>query len=427
MSPSPASPSLPIRPSSTTPLDDPTHHAGFIHTPSGRPSARHRPLPSQRHPVSLSRHRSEPDIRSAVVQPAPHHPFPSSASFSAHRRASTASSDSSSDWDRGEESLRGAVPTQGLPPSPITARDQDTSPVGQYRSAFSNPFNEHFVATRSRSSGVVGIDSLHLETAQFPLGRSFSSSVPVTRPVVSEEEEHDTVPPDPSVSKTYAFVSLPGNAVRKRPRRRYDEIERLYHCSWSGCTKSYGTLNHLNAHIVMQRHGSKRSPSDFKELRKQWRKAKKDETEHPARPERGKDSFDMGSVQAALPKSHEWQPKPLPYGISQPYGPGIPGPEMDHRLADGQTMSRYPLSTEASSTYPKPLQQEYGHTISGAAHTTLPKQGSPTPGPAHLPAQAAYDYKRESRGQSWTPPSLPHFSRQTPSYNVSPSYTHQPQ
>lgn len=30
--------------------------------------------------------------------------------------------------------------------------------------------------------------------------------------------------------KTYSFVSLPGNAVRKRPRRRYDEIERLYQC-----------------------------------------------------------------------------------------------------------------------------------------------------------------------------------------------------
>lgn len=31
-------------------------------------------------------------------------------------------------------------------------------------------------------------------------------------------------------SKTYSFVSLPGNTVKKRPRRRYDEIERLYHC-----------------------------------------------------------------------------------------------------------------------------------------------------------------------------------------------------
>lgn len=64
-----------------------------------------------------------------------------------------------------------------------------------------------------------------------------------------------------SNSKTYSFVSLPGNAVKKRPRRRYDEIERLYQCSWPDCTKAYGTLNHLNAHVTMQKHGAKRSPN----------------------------------------------------------------------------------------------------------------------------------------------------------------------
>ncbi|KAI0364715.1 hypothetical protein BV20DRAFT_902457, partial [Pilatotrama ljubarskyi] len=79
--------------------------------------------------------------------------------------------------------------------------------------------------------------------------------------------------------KTYSFVSLPGNAVKKRPRRRYDEIERLYQCSWPGCTKAYGTLNHLNAHVTMQRHGQKRSPNEFKELRKQWRQQKKEQEE----------------------------------------------------------------------------------------------------------------------------------------------------
>ncbi|KZT69248.1 hypothetical protein DAEQUDRAFT_636399, partial [Daedalea quercina L-15889] len=77
--------------------------------------------------------------------------------------------------------------------------------------------------------------------------------------------------------KTYSFVSLPGNAVKKRPRRRYDEIERLYQCSWPNCTKAYGTLNHLNAHVTMQKHGPKRSPGEFKELRKQWRQTKKEQ------------------------------------------------------------------------------------------------------------------------------------------------------
>ncbi|SNX84450.1 related to putative C2H2 transcriptional regulator [Melanopsichium pennsylvanicum] len=67
------------------------------------------------------------------------------------------------------------------------------------------------------------------------------------------------------------------SANKKRPRRRYDEIERLYPCSWPGCTKSYGTLNHLNAHVAMQKHGPKRSPSEFKDMRKAWRKQKKEE------------------------------------------------------------------------------------------------------------------------------------------------------
>lgn len=59
-----------------------------------------------------------------------------------------------------------------------------------------------------------------------------------------------------STEKIYSFVAIPGTNQKKRPRRRYDEIERLYHCSWPSCTKAYGTLNHLNAHVSMQKHVS---------------------------------------------------------------------------------------------------------------------------------------------------------------------------
>ncbi|KAL7330262.1 hypothetical protein PS15p_205229 [Mucor circinelloides] len=71
-------------------------------------------------------------------------------------------------------------------------------------------------------------------------------------------------------------MAIPGTNQRKRPRRRYDEIERLYHCNWPGCTKAYGTLNHLNAHVSMQQHGPKRHPTEFKEMRKEWRRQKKE-------------------------------------------------------------------------------------------------------------------------------------------------------
>ncbi|KAI8337544.1 hypothetical protein BC941DRAFT_425563 [Chlamydoabsidia padenii] len=75
--------------------------------------------------------------------------------------------------------------------------------------------------------------------------------------------------------KVYSFVAIPGMNQRKRPRRRYDEIERLYHCTFPGCKKSYGTLNHLNSHVLMQSHGPKRHPAEFKEMRKEWRRIRK--------------------------------------------------------------------------------------------------------------------------------------------------------
>lgn len=60
--------------------------------------------------------------------------------------------------------------------------------------------------------------------------------------------------------QVYSFVPIPGSQQHKRPRRRYEEIERMYKCGWNGCEKAYGTLNHLNAHVTMQGHGPKRTP-----------------------------------------------------------------------------------------------------------------------------------------------------------------------
>lgn len=51
----------------------------------------------------------------------------------------------------------------------------------------------------------------------------------------------------------------------------------MYKCGWNGCEKAYGTLNHLNAHVTMQSHGNKRTPEEFKEIRKEWKARKKEE------------------------------------------------------------------------------------------------------------------------------------------------------
>ncbi|KAI0022023.1 hypothetical protein F4780DRAFT_778038 [Xylariomycetidae sp. FL0641] len=77
--------------------------------------------------------------------------------------------------------------------------------------------------------------------------------------------------------QVYSFVPIPGAQQHKRPRRRYEEIERMYKCGWNGCEKAYGTLNHLNAHVTMQSHGTKRTPEEFKEIRKEWKARKKEE------------------------------------------------------------------------------------------------------------------------------------------------------
>lgn len=69
------------------------------------------------------------------------------------------------------------------------------------------------------------------------------------------------------LSTVYSFVPIPGAQQHKRPRRRYEEIERMYKCGWNGCEKAYGTLNHLNAHVTMQSHGTKRTPEGMLDRR----------------------------------------------------------------------------------------------------------------------------------------------------------------
>ncbi|EGG08134.1 uncharacterized protein MELLADRAFT_71473 [Melampsora larici-populina 98AG31] len=107
---------------------------------------------------------------------------------------------------------------------------------------------------------------------------NLSSSSPVTSSSNSLETVHPLLPHQlpRHDSQPYQFNL---GAPRKRARRRFDEVERLYDCNYPGCTKGYGTLNHLNAHIAMQKHGPKRLPQEFKEIRKEWRAKKKAEAE----------------------------------------------------------------------------------------------------------------------------------------------------
>lgn len=118
-----------------------------------------------------------------------------------------------------------------------------------------SPTNDNFYGPSPPGTGTSTSSSIAL-SAGIPCSPSRSISQHLQRSLSTSHLSNEAID-----RKTYSFVALPGNAVKKRPRRRYDEIERLYLCSWPDCNKSYGTLNHLNAHVTMQKHGPKRSPN----------------------------------------------------------------------------------------------------------------------------------------------------------------------
>lgn len=62
--------------------------------------------------------------------------------------------------------------------------------------------------------------------------------------------------------------------IYKRQRKKFDEIDRHYLCNFENCNKAYGTLNHLNTHVMIQNHGPKRMPEEFTELRKMLKEKK---------------------------------------------------------------------------------------------------------------------------------------------------------
>eukprot|EP00834_Sanchytrium_tribonematis_P009050 NODE_1422_length_1098_cov_1.086086.p1 type:complete len:129 gc:universal NODE_1422_length_1098_cov_1.086086:664-278(-) len=55
-----------------------------------------------------------------------------------------------------------------------------------------------------------------------------------------------------------------GARANKRPRRRSDEIERIYQCFF--CEKGYGSISHLNTHIKLKSHGEIMTKSRYNEI-----------------------------------------------------------------------------------------------------------------------------------------------------------------
>ncbi|KAI9846763.1 MAG: hypothetical protein M1837_003612 [Sclerophora amabilis] len=170
------------------------------------------------------------------------------------------------------------------------------------------------------------------------------------------------------LSQVYSFVPIPGAQQHKRPRRRYEEIERMYKCGWQGCEKAYGTLNHLNAHVTMQSHGQKRTPEEFKEIRKEWKARKKEEdNQRKADEERQRQAAQANQVESHASGDPSQAPAPNNYGAQAvrphlpplAYTPGQPAPVQAHYGAPAngiEQMQQYPNS----QMYPNYPQSPYG-------------------------------------------------------------------
>jgi hypothetical protein len=107
---------------------------------------------------------------------------------------------------------------------------------------------------RSRSPGPRLGKGKELRVSTFDLPLS-----PATPVLVNEEEpvQSSILSKETTQKETIQFL---GAHQFRRPRRRYEEIERIYKCGWNDCEKIYGTLTHLNAHVTLKSHGAKRNP-----------------------------------------------------------------------------------------------------------------------------------------------------------------------
>ncbi|RYP92236.1 hypothetical protein DL770_001655 [Monosporascus sp. CRB-9-2] len=177
--------------------------------------------------------------------------------------------------------------------------------------------------------------------------------------------------------QVYSFVPIPGAQQHKRPRRRYEEIERMYKCGWNGCEKAYGTLNHLNAHVTMQSHGQKRTPEEFKEIRKEWKARKKEEEAQRKAAEEAERQRQAQAAAAAAAQAQNGGPDPQategPAASSYPPGRQVQLPPIGYQQSQysappeySPTSHMYPANYQQPPASPYPPQGQMYNQHSGA-------------------------------------------------------------
>uniref|UniRef100_A0A8H7K8P4 C2H2-type domain-containing protein n=1 Tax=Bionectria ochroleuca TaxID=29856 RepID=A0A8H7K8P4_BIOOC len=146
----------------------------------------------------------------------------------------------------------------------------------------------------------------------------------------------------------------------------------MYKCGWNGCEKAYGTLNHLNAHVTMQSHGPKRTPEEFKEIRKEW-KARKKEEENQRKAEEERQRQAAQAAQAAA------QNGPDPQGPDGPPTSSYPGSRPVTLPPIGYQPAQYPAPPSGGVQQPLPDYQNHMYPNYPPPHSPYAQ-----PYPGHL-------------------------------------------
>lgn len=151
--------------------------------------------------------------------------------------------------------------SQSLPSLPKTYNLTGCTDVGvlqnppQVQDLGNSLMQSHFIQTPSAQ-----MPPTILNYGNQVMSNAYYYGVPGVEPAASEYFPPQYVPLAGVISYSY-----PGQKSR-RFRRRYHQIYRKYKCLHENCTKSYGSLNHLNTHIVTKNHGQRMSKAQFKKL-----------------------------------------------------------------------------------------------------------------------------------------------------------------
>lgn len=160
----------------------------------------------------------------------------------------------------------------------------------------------------------------------------------------------------------------------RRFRRRYYQINRKYKCTHPGCTKSYGSLNHLNTHIVTKKHGARKSKADFKHHEEQQKQQEQNQHQSQQPQDEQEDN-----------KSHLKESSGSEQPDVQPPTPPLSNPSYERYAGGGvpsgheKPGSKHSVSPSTNTALPSPM----------SSSATLPKISAITKDQVRLPSLPA--------------------------------------